>query len=117
MSTCKTLHELRGYRYLADSYRVAGQFGIAIGLLRYGLSNAQKKPPEMHVWASVFKADVSKVSELQKKYEEENNFLSREKVPLEHELPPPEHKKIVSFTPYLPQASPMGRELCFNLNL
>lgn len=115
ISSSEALHELRGYRYLADSYRLTSQLGIAIGLLSHGLNRAQKKTPEEQAWKLIFKAEVNEVTELQKKYKDENDFLSREKVPLEHELPQPECKKIVSYTPYQPQATSLGRELCFNL--
>ncbi|KAL8161331.1 hypothetical protein V2J09_012820 [Rumex salicifolius] len=115
LSSSKALHELCGYRYLAVSYRLAGQHGIAIGLLIHGLNTAQKKLPEEQAWKLIFIEEINEVSELQKKYEDENNFLAREKVPLEHELPPLERKKIVDFAHYEPRLLEMGGELSFNL--
>lgn len=43
------------------------------------------------------------MNELLRKYQHENDFVWRAKIPLQHELPSPEGKKIVSFIPYHPQ--------------
>lgn len=115
ISSCKALHELRGYRYLADSYRLVGQLGVAIGFLSHGLNTAQKKLPDEQSWKLIFIKEINEVCELQNKYEDENNFLSRDKIPSEYELPPMERKKIVDFVPYQPRMLEMGGELCFNV--
>lgn len=51
----------------------------------------------------LLKEEIDEVSALLKKYEHENDFVWREKIPLQDELPIPEGKKIVSHIAYHPQ--------------
>ncbi|KAF7132025.1 hypothetical protein RHSIM_Rhsim09G0111300 [Rhododendron simsii] len=103
VSSSKALHELRSYKYLADSIKVSGQIGVTIGILRHALTNGQKKMPGEESWRSVFKQEIDEVSALLRKYEHENDFVWHEKVPLHDELPIPEGKKIVNYIAYNPE--------------
>ncbi|XP_058182823.1 uncharacterized protein LOC131300836 [Rhododendron vialii] len=103
VSSSKALHELRSYKYLADSIKVSGQIGVTIGILRHALTNGQKKMPGEESWRSVFKQEIDEVSALLRKYEHENDFVWHEKVPLHDELPIPEGKKIVNYIAYHPE--------------
>lgn len=103
ISSSKAVHELRSYKYLADSIKVSGQIGVTIGILRLALTNGQKKIPGQESWRLVLKDEIDEVSALLKKYEHENDFVWREKIPLQDELPIPEGKKIVSHIAYHPQ--------------
>ncbi|KAI8539199.1 hypothetical protein RHMOL_Rhmol09G0162700 [Rhododendron molle] len=103
VSSSKALHELRSYKYLADSIKVSGQIGVTIGILRHALTNGQKKMPGDESWRSVFKREIDEVSVLLRKYEHENDFVWHEKVPLHDELPIPEGKKIVNYIAYHPE--------------
>lgn len=113
ISSCKALHELRSQRYLADSLRVAGQVGFAVGVLRYALVNAKKKMPGEESWRAVFRKEVDDAADTLRKYEHENEFVWREKIPTVDELPLLEGKKIVNFIPYHPQR--WERALVFNI--
>lgn len=59
--------------------------------------------PGEESWRSVFKQEIDEVSALLRKYEHENDFVWREKIPLHDELPIPEGKKIVNYIAYHPQ--------------
>lgn len=113
ITSCKALHELRSQRYLADSLRVAGQVGVAVGVLRYALVNAKKKMPGEESWRAVFRKEVDDAADTLRKYEHENEFVWREKIPTVDELPLLEGKKIVNFIPYHPQR--WERALVFNI--
>uniref|UniRef100_A0A0D6QZH8 BRO1 domain-containing protein n=1 Tax=Araucaria cunninghamii TaxID=56994 RepID=A0A0D6QZH8_ARACU len=45
LSGCSILHEARSQRYIADDLKASEQLGLAIGVLRYGMSNFQGKLP------------------------------------------------------------------------
>ncbi|KAL2905010.1 BRO1 domain-containing protein BROX [Bienertia sinuspersici] len=102
ISCCSTLHELRSYRYLAESYKHSEQVGVAIGLLNCAVSKAKNLPGEQS-WREVFKIEVKKVSDMLKKYSDENAFVWRHKIPLDFELPSMEGRMVVAATPYEPQ--------------
>ncbi|KAK4399915.1 hypothetical protein Sango_1097600 [Sesamum angolense] len=87
---CKTLHELVSYKYLAESLKNDGKIGIAVGILRLALANARKNVPKEESWTSVYKHAIDELTGLLRKYEHENEFVWREKVPWNDELPCPE---------------------------
>ncbi|GFZ18503.1 hypothetical protein Acr_27g0002420 [Actinidia rufa] len=93
VSSCKALHELRSYKYLADGLKVAGQIGVAVGILRHALNYVQKKIPGEESWRLVFKQETDEVSALLRKYEHENEVVWYEKIPPHDELPIPEDRK------------------------
>ncbi|CAL5419129.1 unnamed protein product [Camellia sinensis] len=90
ISSSKALHELKSYKFLAEGLKIAGQVGAAIGVLRHGLTNVQKKTPGEESWRLVFKQEIDEVTALLRKYEHENDFVWREKIPDHDELPIPE---------------------------
>ncbi|KAK4430182.1 hypothetical protein Salat_1318900 [Sesamum alatum] len=111
--SCKTLHELKCYKYIADGLKNDGKIGVALGVLRRALANAKKSMPKDESWRSVFKQVVDDVSVQLRKYEHENEFVWRENVPCNDELPSPQAVKIVTLIPYLPQK--WERTLVFKL--
>ncbi|GAB2280100.1 hypothetical protein Dimus_014737 [Dionaea muscipula] len=111
VSSSRELHELRSYKCLAEDRNLGEQAGIAIGLLREVLKNVEKKAPKSRSWQQLFKQEVDGISKMLKKYEEENAFGWRQKIPLEHELPLPEAKNVVNPIPYEHQR--WERELAF----
>ncbi|KAL0327035.1 UNVERIFIED_CONTAM: hypothetical protein Sangu_1781500 [Sesamum angustifolium] len=88
--SCKTLHELVSYKYLAESLKNDGKIGIAVGILRLALANAKKNVPKEESWTSVYKHAIDELTGLLRKYEHENEFVWHEKVPWNDELPCPE---------------------------
>lgn len=111
--SCKTLHELRHYRYTAQGLKDDGKIGVAIGVLRLALSNSKKDVPKEESWRSVFKQVTDELIVILKKYEHENEFVWYEKVPCNNDLPLPQGVKIVSLIPYQPQNG--ERPLVFKL--
>lgn len=105
MYYCKDLHELRSRRYLAGSLRTAGQVGVAIAILRDGLANTKKKISGDESWKSVFRKEIDVVANMLKKFENENEFVWREKIPCSDQLPVPQGNKIVSIISYQLQRS------------
>ncbi|KAK9276233.1 hypothetical protein L1049_005764 [Liquidambar formosana] len=103
ISSCKALYELRSQKYLAEGLKIAGQVGIAVGVLQQALINAKKKMPGEESWRLVFRQEIDSVSDMLRKFEHENEFVWHEKIASGDELPLPEGKKIVSFIPYHPQ--------------
>ncbi|XP_059655545.1 uncharacterized protein LOC132302651 [Cornus florida] len=103
ISSCKAVHELRSCKYLAEDLKIASQVGVAVGVLRRALINAQKNLPGEESWRLVFKKEIDDVTGLIRKYEHENEFVWREKIPSDDDLPLPQGKRIVSFLPYHPQ--------------
>ncbi|XP_074326728.1 uncharacterized protein LOC141664673 [Apium graveolens] len=88
VSTCKAIHELRSYKYLAESLRSDSQIGFALGVLQHVQITTQKiKLPSKASWRSVLKEEVDSVTGLIGKYEYENNFVWNYKIPPKHELP------------------------------
>lgn len=110
---CKTLHELMSYKYLAGSLKNDGKIGIAVGVLRLALANAKKNVPKEESWTSIYKHMIDELTCLLRKYEHENEFVWREKVPWNDELPFPEGVKIVTLIPYHPKR--WERTLVFKL--
>lgn len=103
VSTCKAVHELRSYKYLAESLRTDSQIGFALGILQHVQITTQKiKLPSKESWRSVLKQEVDSVTGLIGKYEYENSFVWNYKIPPRHELPTLEGKKIVNIIPYQP---------------
>ncbi|KAL1828892.1 hypothetical protein ACET3Z_007304 [Daucus carota] len=114
VSACKTVHELRSYKYLAENLRTNSQIGYALGVLQHVQITTQKiKLPSKESWRSALKQEIDSVTNLIGKYEYENSFVWNYKIPPKHELPCPEGKKIVNVIPYQPQR----RELPISLKL
>lgn len=111
--SCNALHELRSQKFLADGLKIAGQVGVAVGVLRLALSNITKKMPGEESWKSVFRKEIDDVSEMLRKFEHENEFVWHEKIPHGDELPLLQGNKIVSIIPYNPKR--WERELAFKL--
>lgn len=109
------LHELKSYKYMAESLKVDGKIGAAVGVLQHGLANAGKSTPKGEAWRLVFKQSIEEITELLRKFEHENDFVWHEKIPDRHELPLPETVKIVSSIPYNPQR--WEKQLVFNYKL
>ncbi|XP_004297136.1 PREDICTED: programmed cell death 6-interacting protein [Fragaria vesca subsp. vesca] len=113
ITSCKVLHELKSQKYLAESLKNDGQFGVAVGLLRRALINAKRKIPSEQSWKSVIKKEIDNFAELLRKHEHENEFVWHEKVPSGDELPKPDGNKIASIIPYIPKR--WERELAFKI--
>ncbi|KAG2665339.1 hypothetical protein I3760_15G004100 [Carya illinoinensis] len=111
--SCKSLHELRSQKYLAGTLKIAGQVGVAVGVLRVAVINVQKKIPGEESWKSVFRKEIDDASEMLRKFEHENEFVWHEKIATGDELPLPQGNKIVSFIPYIPKR--WERELAFKI--
>lgn len=104
ISCSKVVHELRSYKYMAQAVKTEGQIGIAIGLLKQALNNVQKKNMGgIESWRMVIKEDIDSLTALLKKYEQENEFVWREKVPFDHHLPSLQGKKITTCISYSPE--------------
>ncbi|XP_060183911.1 vacuolar-sorting protein BRO1 isoform X1 [Lycium barbarum] len=103
ITTCKMLHELLSYKYLAESLKIEGQIGFAMGVLRHVIQNSEKHTPREESWRLVYKQLIDDLTELLRKYEHENEFVWHEKIPMNDELPIPQGVKIVSSMPYQPQ--------------
>lgn len=103
ISSSKGVHELRSYKYMAHALKTDGQIGTAIGLLQHALNNVQKNVGGMESWRMVMKQDIDSVTELLRKYKNENEFVWHEKVPFDDHLPLLQGKKIASFIPYRPE--------------
>lgn len=113
VSSCRALHELKSYRYLAEGLKSDGRIGIAVGVLQHALVNVQKNIPGEESWRLIFKGEIDNLSGLLQKYERENEFVWREKIPDADELPVLEGKKIVGVIPYIPKK--WERELVFKI--
>ncbi|CAI9756093.1 unnamed protein product [Fraxinus pennsylvanica] len=112
LSCCKTLHELKSYKYLAEGLRNDGKIGIAVGVLRQALANVKNMPKE-ESWRLVSKGVIDDLTGLLRKYEHENDFVWHEKPPNNDELPLPQAVKVVSAIPY--QQQKWERTLVFNM--
>ncbi|KAF8407846.1 hypothetical protein HHK36_006983 [Tetracentron sinense] len=113
ISSCRALHDLRSQKHLAEGIKIADQVGVAVGVLRNALANAKEKMPGEESWHLVFKQEMNGVTEMLRKFEHENEFVWRDKIPDDLELPSPQGKKIVSAIPYHPQR--WERELVFRI--
>lgn len=103
ITTCTMLHELLSYKYLAESLKIEGQIGFAIGVLRHVIQSSEKHTPREESWRLVYKQLIDDLTELLRKYEHENGFVWHEKIPMQDDLPIPQGVKIVSSIPYQPQ--------------
>ncbi|KAE8100756.1 hypothetical protein FH972_018619 [Carpinus fangiana] len=111
--SCKSLHELRSQKYLAEGLKIAGQVGVAVGVLGQALINAKKSMPGEELWKSVFRKEIDDASAMLRKFKYENEFVWHEKIPSGDELPLPEGNKIVSIILYRPIR--WERELAFKI--
>lgn len=103
ISCSKVVHELRSHKYLAKDIKSDGGIGSAIGVLKRALKNVNKNVGGVDTWRVVIKEEIESVSELVKKYEHENEFVSREKVPYEDDLPLVQGREIVTCIHYHPK--------------
>ncbi|BAT98990.1 hypothetical protein LR48_Vigan06g129900 [Vigna angularis] len=115
MYFCKCLHELKGQQHLAESLKVSGQIGVAIGILYSVLTNVKKKIPGEEPWKSLYQKQIQDSSEVLRKFVHENDFVWHEKIPSGDELPLPEGNKIVNFITYSPKK--WERKLSFKIKL
>ncbi|KAB2624317.1 BRO1 domain-containing protein BROX [Pyrus ussuriensis x Pyrus communis] len=86
ISSCKMLHELQAQKYFAETLKSSNQFGVAVAVLRFTLTNVKKNMPGKESWKSVIKEEIDNFSELLRKHEHENEFVWHEKVPSEETL-------------------------------
>ncbi|MCD7453786.1 hypothetical protein HAX54_022122 [Datura stramonium] len=103
ITTCKMLHELLSYKYLAESLKIEGQIGFAIGVLHHVIQSSEKHTPREESRRLVYKQLLDDLTGLLRKYEHENEFVWHEKIPMQDELPVSQGVKIVSSIPYQPQ--------------
>lgn len=100
----RVLHEVKSFKYFAESLTKDGKIGAAIGVLRRILNYLEKNTPKEETWKLVFKQVKEELSTVLRKYEHENEIVWHEKIP--HHLDvSPEPTKIVSSIPYKPQRS------------
>lgn len=90
-----------------------GQAGVAIGVLRYALTDVKKEMPRENSWKLVFGAEIDIVAETLRKFERENEIVWHKKIPSRDELPTPKGTQIVKSIPYHPQK--WERELAFKI--
>ncbi|GLJ07982.1 hypothetical protein SUGI_0078990 [Cryptomeria japonica] len=102
LSGCSILHEARSQRYIAGDLKVSEQMGLAVGVLRYALSNFQGKWPGEDSWRQTYKQELDALSEMLRKCEHENDFIWHDKLPYLDELPHLEGKKIAAPIAYKP---------------
>lgn len=108
------LHELQAQKYFAETLKSSNQFGVAVAVLRFTLTNVKKNMPGKESWKSVIKEEIDNFSELLRKHEHENEFVWHEKVPSEETLlPKPEGNKIANIIPYQPKT--WERQLTFKI--
>ncbi|CAN4080384.1 unnamed protein product [Withania somnifera] len=103
ITTCKMLHELLSYKYLAESLKIEGQIGLSIGALHHVIQSSEKHTPREESWRLVYKQVIDDLTMLLRKYEHENEFVWHEKIPMHDELPIPQGVKVVGSIPYQPQ--------------
>ncbi|CAL0307992.1 unnamed protein product [Lupinus luteus] len=102
-SSCKSLHELKGQEYVAQSLKASDQIGAAIAVLHSALINARKKIPREESWKSIYQKQIHDASEVLRKFEHENYVVWSQNIPSVDELPLPEGKKIVKVIHYSPK--------------
>ncbi|KAF1869096.1 hypothetical protein Lal_00048376 [Lupinus albus] len=95
ISSCKSLHELKGQEYVAESLKASDQIGAAIAVLHSALINAKKKIPREESWKSIYQKQIHDASEVLRKFEHENYVVWSQNIPSGDELPLPEGNKIV----------------------
>ncbi|KAE9605672.1 hypothetical protein Lal_00024814 [Lupinus albus] len=103
ISSCKSLHELKGQQNVAESLKGSDQIGAAIAVLRSGLINAKKKMPREESWKCIYQKQIHNASEVLRKFEHENYVVWSQKIPSGKELPLPEGSKIVNIIEYNPK--------------
>ncbi|KAM0983632.1 pH-response regulator protein palA/RIM20 [Malus sylvestris] len=114
LSSCKMLHELQAQKHFAETLKSSNQFGVAVAVLRFTLTNVKMNMPGKESWKSVLKEEIDNFSELLRKHELENEFVWHEKVPSEEMLlPKPEGNKIANIIPYQPKK--WERQLAFKI--
>ncbi|CAI9263967.1 unnamed protein product [Lactuca saligna] len=102
--TCsKVVHELRSYKYMAESLKGEGEIGSAIGVLKRVLEWNSNVDGGMESWKVVIKEEIECVRELVRKYTHENEFVWHEKIPYEDDLPLVHGRKIATCIDYHPQ--------------
>lgn len=111
--SCKALHDLKSQKYLAESLKVAGQVGVALGVLHGAVINVKKKMPGEESYKSVFRKEIDAATNMLMKFEHENEFVWHEKIASGDELPVPQGNKIVNAIPYHPKR--WERELAFKI--
>ncbi|KAH7316326.1 hypothetical protein KP509_21G088300 [Ceratopteris richardii] len=114
ISTCMILHEGRSQIYIANEFMKQDRLGVAIGILRHAMSNFQgRSPGGEQTWRLTFSQEADRLGELLQKFENQNDFILREKPPRLDELPVLEGKRVVSPIDYhLPT---LDRDLAFVL--
>lgn len=100
----RVLHEVKSFKYFAESLTKDGEIGAAIGVLRRILNYLEKNTPKEETWKLVFKQVKEELSTVLRKYEHENEIVWHEKIPHHLDIGP-EPTKIVSSIPYKPQRS------------
>lgn len=98
---------------LAKELMSSGQVGVAIGVLRYALTDVKKEMPRENSWKLVFGIEIDIVAETLRKFERENEIVWHKKIALRDELPTPIGTRIVKSIPYNPKK--WERELAFKI--
>ncbi|MED6163806.1 hypothetical protein PIB30_083618 [Stylosanthes scabra] len=101
IASCKSLHDLKGKQYLAETLKTSGEIGFAIAVLRSGLITAKKNIPR-DPWKCIYQRQIDETAEVLRKYSHENDFVWRDKIPSGDQVPFIEGNKIVKFIPYNP---------------
>ncbi|MED6218616.1 hypothetical protein PIB30_028170 [Stylosanthes scabra] len=101
IASCKSLHDLKGKQYLAETLKTSGEIGSAIAVLRSGLITAKKNIPR-DPWKCIYQRQIDETAEVLRKYSHENDFVWRDKIPSGDQVPFIEGNKIVKFIPYNP---------------
>lgn len=89
------------------------QAGVAIGVLRYALSDVKNEMPRENSWKLVFVTEINIVAEILRKFERENEIVWHKKIASRDELPTPKGTQIVKSIPYRPRK--WERELAFKI--
>ncbi|KGN52053.1 uncharacterized protein LOC101214130 isoform X1 [Cucumis sativus] len=113
LSAFRALHELMSRKNLAKELMSSGQVGVAIGVLRYALTDVKKEMPRENSWKLVFGIEIDIVAETLRKFERENEIVWHKKIALRDELPTPIGTRIVKSIPYNPKK--WERELAFKI--
>lgn len=100
----RALHEVKSFKYFAESLMNDGKIGAAIGVLQGTLNYLEKNTTKEESWKLVFKQVKEELTTLLRKYEHENEIVWHEKIPHHLDICP-EPTKIVSSIPYTSQKS------------
>ncbi|XP_022544017.1 uncharacterized protein LOC106350928 [Brassica napus] len=102
VSTLGALHELKSGKHLAESLESEGELGEAIGVLRRSLARAKLTTQcRSDTWKSIFKKEREQVITMMNKYENLNESMMLQRIPLEADLPTLQGDKIVKLIPYI----------------